>query len=77
MEFNELVKQFAAAAAAGNGEALANLFTPDGTYDDYFFGPSTGHEAIRTQLAQFGDGGTTFRWACFDAALSGSVGYAS
>ena len=77
MEFNELVKQFAIAAASGNGEALADLFTPDGTYDDYFFGPSTGHEAIKKMLAHFGDGGRNFRWEFFDAALSGSIGYAS
>jgi hypothetical protein len=77
MEFNELVKQFAIAAASGNGEALADLFTLDGTYDDYFFGPSTGHEAIKKMLAHFGDGGRNFRWEFFDVALSGSVGYAS
>jgi len=77
MEFNELVKQFAIAAASGNGEALADLFTLDGTYDDYFFGPSTGHESIKKMLAHFGDGGRNFRWEFFDAALSGSVGYAS
>ncbi len=77
MVFAELVKQFAAAAAAGNGEALANLFTPDGTYDDYFFGPSTGHEAIKKMLAHFGDGGRNFRWEFFDPVLAGSVGYAS
>ena len=59
MEFAELVKQFAAAAASGNGDALADLFTPDGTYDDYFFGPSTGREAIKKMLAHFGDGGAT------------------
>ena len=77
MEFAELVKQFATAAAAGNGEALADLFTADGTYDDYFFGPCTGREAIKEMLAHFGDGGRNFRWEFFDPALSGSVGYAS
>jgi limonene-1,2-epoxide hydrolase len=77
MEFAELVKRFAAAAASGDGEALAELFTPDGTYDDYFFGPSTGREAIKTMLAHFGDGGRNFRWEFFDPVLSGAVGYAS
>src|ERR1700704_2812981 len=77
MEFAELVKRFAAAAASGNGDALADLFTPDGTYDDYFFGPSTGHEAIKKMLAHFGEGGRNFRWEFFDPVLNGGVGYAS
>jgi len=44
MDFAGLVRKFAAAAASGNGDALADLFTPDGTYDDYFFGPSSGRD---------------------------------
>jgi limonene-1,2-epoxide hydrolase len=77
MEFNALVNRFAAAAASGNGDALADLFTPDGTYDDYFFGPSTGREAIKAMLAHFAEGGRNFRWEFFDAVRSGDVGYAS
>ena len=77
MEFAELVKRFAAAAASGNGDALADLFTPGGTYDDYFFGPCTGRDAIKTMLAHFGDGGRNFRWEFLDPALSGNIGYAS
>ena len=78
MEFSELVNRFAAAAAAsGNGDALADLFMPDGTYDDYFFGPSTGREAIKKMLAHFGEGGRNFRWEFFDPVRAGSVGYAS
>jgi hypothetical protein len=77
MEFSELVQRFAAAAAAGNGDALADLFTADGTYDDYFFGPSTGREAIKAMLAHFSDGGGNFRWEFFDPVQSGSIGYAS
>jgi hypothetical protein len=77
MDFSELVSRFAAAAASGNGDALADLFTPDGTYDDYFFGPNTGREAIKTMLAHFSDGGSNFRWEFFDPVRSGDVGYAS
>jgi limonene-1,2-epoxide hydrolase len=77
MEFTELVSRFAAAAASGEGDKLADLFTPDGTYDDYFFGPNTGREAIKTMLAHFADGGSNFRWEFFDAVRSGDIGYAS
>jgi hypothetical protein len=77
MEFSELVKRFAAAAASGDGDALADLFTPDGTYDDYFFGPSTGRAAIKAMLAHFAEGGRDFRWEFFDPVRSGNVGYAS
>ena len=77
MEFSELVGRFAAAAAAGNGDALADLFTADGTYDDYFFGPSTGREAIKKMLAHFAEGGSSFRWEFHDPVRAGNVGYAS
>jgi len=77
MDFDLLLKRFAAGAVAGDGDALVQLFTPDGTYDDYFFGPSTGHEAIKKMLAHFAEGGRDFRWEFFAPALSGTIGYAS
>ena len=77
MEFGELVTRFGDAAASGNGDALADCFTPDGTYDDYFFGPNTGRDAIKAMLAHFSDGGRNFRWEFFDAVRSGNIGYAS
>jgi len=77
MDFSELVTRFASAAASGNGDALADLFTPEGTYDDYFFGPSTGREAIKAMLAHFAEGGRNFRWEFLDPVRSGNVGYAS
>jgi len=77
MQFSDLVNRFAAAAASGNGDALADLSTPDGTYDDYFFGPSTGRDAIKQMLAHFAEGGSNFRWEFFDPVRSGDVGYAS
>ena len=77
MDFPAILSRFATAAASGNGEALADLFTADGTYYDYFFGPSTGRDAIKQMLAHFADGGANFRWEFFDPALTGSTGYAS
>jgi hypothetical protein len=77
MEFSQLVARFAQAAQSGNGDALADLFTPDGTYDDYFFGPQTGREAIKQMLAHFAEGGRDFRWDMFDPVAAGNLGYAS
>lgn len=77
MSFAEIVSRFAAAAAAGNGDALADLFTPDGTYDDYFFGPHSGRDAIKTMLAHFADGGRDFRWEFHDPVRAGDIGYAA
>ena len=55
MTFADLVERFARAAVAGDGDALADLFTPDGTYDDYFFGPCRGRAAIKDMLAHFAE----------------------
>jgi hypothetical protein len=77
MQFSDLVSRFAAAAASGDGDALADLFTADGTYDDYFFGPQTGRAAIKKMLAHFADGGRDFRWEFFDPVAAGPLGYAS
>ena len=77
MTFAELVDRFAAAAAAGDGDGLADLFTPEGTYDDYFFGPCSGRAAIKQMLAHFAEGGRKFRWEFYDPVLAGQTGYAS
>jgi len=76
-QFEDLIRRFAAAAAAGDGDALADLFTPEGTYDDYFFGPCSGRAAIKAMLVHFAEGGRNFRWEFYDPAISGSIGYAS
>jgi hypothetical protein len=76
MEFSSLVSRFAAAAVSGDGDALAALFTPDGTYDDYFFGPHTGRDAIKAMLARFSEGGRNFRWEFHDPVRTGNLGYA-
>ena len=57
-----LLDQFAACVARNDGTGLANLFTADGTYDDYFFGPHRGRPAIAAMLARFHQGGEQFRW---------------
>jgi ketosteroid isomerase-like protein len=73
-----LLTSFAAAVEKGDGNALADCFTSDGMYDDYFFGPSKpGREGIVEMLAHFYEGGRDFRWDFFDVAEAGPLGYAS
>jgi hypothetical protein len=77
MSFQELLERFAATAAAGDARALAALFTPDGCYDDCFFGEHHGHVAIAAMLDRFFVGGERFAWQFFDAVGDETLGYAS
>lgn len=78
MALEALLRRFTAAVESGNGEALADCFTSDGVYDDYFFGPSKpGRAGIVEMLAHFYEGGRDFRWEFFDVVDSGALGYAS
>jgi ketosteroid isomerase-like protein len=78
MDLTPMLAKFSAAVESGNGDALADLFTEDGIYDDYFFGPSApGRAGIRDMLAHFYEGGEGFKWEFFDPVASGPLGYAS
>lgn len=78
MTLATLLTAFAAAVEKGDGNALADCFTADGVYDDYFFGPSKpGREGIVDMLKHFYEGGKDFRWDFFDVAEVGLLGYAS
>lgn len=77
MHFEQLLQAFSTAATRGDGDALADLFTENGTYVDYFFGPFTGRAAIKEMLAHFADGGRDFRWEFSAPAQSGTIAYAS
>ncbi len=78
MSLVETLKSFSAAVEKNDGRALAALFTPDGIYDDYFFGPSKpGPDGIVEMLAHFYEGGANFKWDFFDVVETGALGYAS
>ncbi len=77
MTFEALVQTFAHRAASGDGVGLAELFTENGVYDDYFFGPQKGRAAIVAMLGHFAEGGANFRWEFFDLVASDRLGYAS
>jgi ketosteroid isomerase-like protein len=75
-EFEGLLARFAKAVEANDGKGLAALFTPDGTYVDYFFGPYTGPQAIADMLQHFHDGGSDYQWQFFDPVSDGNTAYA-
>lgn len=78
MTLAALLDTFTAAVEKGDGNGLADCFTADGVYDDYFFGPSKpGRAGIVEMLAHFYEGGKDFRWDFFDIVESGPLGYAS
>lgn len=78
MDLLATLKNFAAAVEKNDGAGLADLFTADGVYDDYFFGPSKpGPAGIAEMLAHFHEGGKNFKWEFFDPVATGKLGYAS
>lgn len=74
--FSDLLVRFSANAQTNDGGALANLFTPDGAYDDYFFGAHHGRAAIAAMLARFHEGGEQFCWEFHEPVSDGRTGYA-
>jgi hypothetical protein len=76
IDFPQLLSRFGAAVAANDGAALSALFAVDGVYDDGFFGPHTGREAIAGMLKHFHDTGSNYRWDFYDPLTDGRTGYA-
>jgi hypothetical protein len=76
IDFPGLLRRFADAVAANDGQGLAALFTDDGVYDDGFFGAHTGPADIARMLARFHATGTEYRWDFFDPLTDGRIGYA-
>jgi ketosteroid isomerase-like protein len=76
-EFAALVKRFGDAATAGDGNALAALFTPDGVYHDYIYGPHKGRASIADMLENlFHRDAGDYHWEFRDPVVNGNMGYA-
>ncbi len=75
--FRALLDRFCAAVEAGDGKAFARLFTPDGVYDDVFYGTFHGRREIAGMLeGLFYRDGEDFLWRMLDPVDDGRVGYA-
>ena len=57
-----IVRRFETAFNAQDVEALVSLFTEGGTYTDTFFGPHTGHPALREMFARMFREGRDYAW---------------
>jgi hypothetical protein len=55
VDFPALLTTFASAVETNDGEQLALLFTPDGIYEDGFFGAHAGRASIVAMLQRFHD----------------------
>lgn len=76
-DFRALLDRFTAAAQAGDGEAFAACFTPEGVYHDYIYGDHAGRARIAHMLTGlFHRDAADYRWQMFDAVCNGPVGYA-
>jgi hypothetical protein len=74
--FTNLLTVFADAVQANDGQRLAALFSPDGIYEDGFFGAHTGRAAITAMLERFHETGTDYLWEFFHPVSDGATGYA-
>jgi ketosteroid isomerase-like protein len=76
-EFSALLRRLTAAANAGDGQAFAACFTPDGVYRDYIYGDHAGRPEIARMLADlFHRDAQDYRWEMFDPVCNGRIGYA-
>jgi len=78
MDFSMLLNRFARAIEQRDADGLADLFTDDGVYDDYFFGAAQpGRAGVSATVDHFYEGGADYRWEFFSPLASASLGYAS
>jgi hypothetical protein len=75
--FADLLDEFCAAVAEGDGRRFAALFAEDGEYDDVFYGLHQGRAAIADMLEnKFHRDGRDFCWQMIDPVDDGTTGYA-
>jgi ketosteroid isomerase-like protein len=77
-KFAALIGRMTQAICAGDAEAAAACFTPEGVYHDGFYGEFKGRAAIVDMLRKhFYADATDFAWSLSDAVSDGKIGYAS
>ncbi|MBT6284672.1 MAG: nuclear transport factor 2 family protein [Rhodospirillaceae bacterium] len=78
-DFTDLLDRFTSAVEAADGNALAGLFTANGSYDDTFYGTFHGHDAIADMLEnRFWGDAEAFQWDMYEPVFDNTLnlGYA-
>ena len=78
-DFTDFLDHFTRAVEAGDGNALAVLFAPDGVYDDTFYGAFEGRDAIVDMLEnRFWGDAEAFLWDMYEPVFDAdrNLGYA-
>lgn len=76
MDFATVLDRLSAAVETHDTPAFVELFTPDGVYDDYFFGRHQGRQAIGAMLDRFHVGGEAFCWQFTEPLAGPDLAYA-
>ena len=77
MDFIGIINTFTKAVEDNNGAKLASLFTEDGIYDDYIYGPFEGRKNIELMIKDhFYSDAKDFLWEMYDPVCQGNIGYA-
>lgn len=76
MDFNALITRMTQSACAGNGRDVAACFTPDGVYDDVFYGGFKGGDIATLIEDRFHRDGTRFRWDILSCLEGDGLGMA-
>ncbi|MEM9062688.1 MAG: nuclear transport factor 2 family protein [Pseudomonadota bacterium] len=76
MSFRALITRMTQAACAADGAGVASCFTPDGIYDDVFYGAFQGQDIAGMITDYFHRDARDFRWDVHEAISDGETGMA-
>ena len=76
MAFDALITRMTQAACAGDGDAVADCFTPDGVYHDVFYGAFQGADISRMITGFFHRDACNFLWDLHDVVSDDRTGMA-
>jgi len=77
MDFTNIINTFTKSVENNNGRQLSLLFTENGIYDDYIYGPFKGRKKIELMIKDhFHNDAKDFSWEMYDPVYKGSMGYA-
>ncbi|MCB1510163.1 MAG: nuclear transport factor 2 family protein [Hyphomicrobiaceae bacterium] len=76
MAFADVIRRMVAAVERGDGQGVANCFTPDGVYHDVFYGSFEQPRIAEMIEGYFYRDGRDFKWDIHDPVEQDGIGYA-